>query len=393
MKEEIKELEPLLPRVALRITKEWDFPEGRGYFVEPIVEYGVRAKTDPECVQVYILQRLIEGLGVIAGVVFEKREQHVFVPRAVNQPTESLPTNIQTLVKYRENLQMDDGQVFFTTSSARMRVRAIGDIGYQTNEEFEPATFSVPTRGKNARRVVTAINRDDSFGKEEWRKNIRDFVKHTLLCERISGFRNDHRLLCFPGLGKEAIMWRDLIISPDQMFFIERNPQIAEKLAKRFPESHVMPHEFGANREMTRKKIIDPLAKKLKDEKKKSQDFDSWIINFDPESGLTRNFYQSMVDLFRSMPLGHKCCIGVNFTGKREQMPQIRFYRELHPAALNHNLTLAQLRGAAVTKAVPAALSEAGKEYNILNHISGSYEGESDGSRMYYAMHLLCRKS
>lgn len=390
MKEEIKELEPLLPRVALRITKEWDFPEGRGYFVEPIVEYGVRAKTDPECVQVYILQRLVEGLGVIAGVIFEKREQRVFVPRAENQPTESLPASIQTLVKYRENFQMGDGQVFFTTNTARMRVRAIGDIGYQTNEEFEPATFAVPTRGKNARRVVTAINRDDSFGKEEWRKNISRFVENSLSYHNASG--DYSRVLCFPGLGKEAHLWSRTRVSPDQMFFIERNRQIAERLAKQFPESNIFPAEFGADREMTRKKIIDPLVAKLKNEKRKAPQKDFWIINFDPEGGLTQKFYGSMVDLFRAMPLGDACCIGVNFTGKREQQQQIRFYQALHPAALKCNLTLAQLRDAAVHKAVPAALKEAGKDYEIQTHIGGSYEGESDGSRMYYAMHHFIKK-
>jgi len=389
MKAEIELLKPMLAGENLRLGEESEFPEGSGFEIEA----AGRKKPDPESVRIYILQRLVDELGVIAGLVFKKGEQTVFVPREANQSTEKLPWFLKLIVGLGENLRMGDGQVFMKPLSGEtpLHVRTTGDMGNNPKlDAFIPSNFTVPTRGKNARRVVTAINRDDSFGKEEWRKNISRFVENSLSYHNASG--DYSRVLCFPGLGKEAHLWSRTRVSPDQMFFIERNRQIAERLAKQFPESNIFPAEFGADREMTRKKIIDPLVAKLKNEKRKAPQKDFWIINFDPEGGLTQKFYGSMVDLFRAMPLGDACCIGVNFTGKREQQQQIRFYQALHPAALKCNLTLAQLRDAAVHKAVPAALKEAGKDYEIQTHIGGSYEGESDGSRMYYAMHHFIKK-
>ena len=166
----------------------------------------------------------------------------IFIPRKPGQTIEEFARAIEQIYSHTKEIQMEHGEVSTVKEGIRKYMTEIGvfeENPRHKRRNGNPPRFKVP-EAKRGRSKITAVNQSDSFGKTRWRKTLVDqFYK---MCP--GGYESlpedERSILCFPGVGKEAEMWKKLGFQNEDFVFIERDEELAQRLEKRYPGATVI---------------------------------------------------------------------------------------------------------------------------------------------------------
>ena len=335
-----------------------------------------------------------QAKGYCIGIMHKNAQgQRIFIPRKQGSSLRQFTEAVFDLCEDEGSLEIRDGAVEIIRGNARTQIIAVGVERTIADLVEPPAVFIVPPKGKAARRFVTAINKDDSFGKERWRSEILTEMKKIFPGGYESIPLDERLVLFFPGMGKEARMWLDYGFRQRELFMIERDKKVAAKLRTMFPNAYIFNTDFGKDRRTTNG-MIDDIREQIcvaGDPNDVPKDFFS-VVNLDPEGNMTPAFLESVGLLIENVPLADNCFLGMNFTAKREKDLQMTLYEKIWASKNPRELFPIypeDLRKKASQHALHYLLKNATPSFRHRTLKSGVYEGESSSSKMYYSMHHL----
>jgi hypothetical protein len=209
---------------------------------------------------------------------------------------------------------------------------------------------------------------------------------------------NRRKILFFPGVGKEAEMWKKLGFQNEDFIFIEMDKELVKKLEAKYPGAIVICQALG-------KKYGDGyhIARRISRalEKKGFDIIDELtIINIDPENKLTAKFFKELKELLAYIRFwGEDCLVCVNFMFKRTDKRSARFHQDIagvNPESMDREQYYREVIKNIVPKAIenihpPGWPTDPNRLYKIVSTECGSYEGDSAKTRMYFAMHHVSR--
>ena len=273
-------------------------------------------------------------------------------------------------------------------------------------------TFAVPiTRAR--RKYVTAATHSDSFGKERWRHGIVDFTG-TIYPGGIKSLPEEKRFtICFPGIGKEAFLWKELGVPEEALIMVEDQPEVVTKLRRLFPQAIIIPRKFAVGRtqdsskEYHKKYFLDPIQRKIQERASKGK---ISIINVDPENRLTNSLRAGVANLLSMDQLAQDVFLGLNVVGGRESRSEQDALDEIVQIGEGNNLlkpdqashpgksaSMHQKRTWAIGLAAKGICAQSSTyagglapNHVVTNQLTGSYEGDG-ATRMYFSFSHLTR--
>lgn len=341
-----------------------------------------------------ILVDIVKVNDAIGGMVIRKGENLVFIERPLEVDTPGILKFGETLRS--SEVDTSDGVLRLTIDGVRHRCSAIGVL--EPELSAESGKMKLPKSWRRPR-VETLASKDDSFGKTKWRAELVEMAKKVFPNGVEAIPKTERCVVCFPGLGQEAELWKEFGFAEEDFIFIERDPDNAKHLRLKYPKATVLETEFEKYGQSS-----GAVGKALEYGKKKIS-----VFSVDPESQLSEKFFMTICRVFGGGTyLADEVLFAANFYAKREKAPAIHTYskilseekkREFLGITDERIITLRDMfKPDAVTpelrKAVMADLAQAVINFSRCRHrVSESIQGEYDSgaSPMMYSMHKLTR--
>lgn len=313
---------------------------------------------------------IADGRVVIGVLLHGVLPEPHFVPRPADITTDQLATELLRIQR----------EVTKGTALKALRLIEEEDADVPTPE------FNAPAKYKK-RLLRTIASRDDSPGKAKWRATLGE-EWNKVFPEGVDAIpKNDRGVICFPGMGKEADLWKNRGFENEDLIFIERDQQTATFLEQKYPGAFVINEDF-----LRAFHTMDYYLKKSPHSPNKVS-----VISIDPYNSLSIQALHAVESL-----LGHtnifadKSFVGVNFAmGRRLGLKQIMRLCERTGITVSEcegEDKMHEWNGKVVSSLIPRIC--AGKFHDAFQSellCSGDYEGDR-GTRMYFAMHQVNRR-
>lgn len=332
-----------------------------------------------------VLVQIIKTKDAISGMIVREGDEFVFIERPPEADTPGIMKFGEILKKSK--VDISDGVLRLTVAGVRHRCSAIGVL--EPDHKVERGNMELPKHFRRPK-VQTLASKDDSFGKSKWRAELVEMAQRVFPDGVEAIPEKDRKVLCFPGLGQEADMWIEFGFKEEDLVFVERDLDNVKKLQVKYPKAKIMVLDFKNHAQLygQLKYIMD-------------KDCRFSVVSVDPESHLSKNFQKSISEVIHFS--ADKLMVGINFHGKREQAPVIKFYGSLlEPeefCRLTGKTSSMQplksedlndyIRLAAVERCVASLLARQ-RNFSIEATTSGSYQGASN-SPMFYSMHHIIK--
>jgi hypothetical protein len=320
--------------------------------------------------------------------------RHLFVLRDPKTDSGGVADAIRTLHKGRHALELNNGGVEWVQSEVRQRLRTLTETtpALQAGPS-EPPIFTVGQWSNE--RIQTLASQDDSYEKAIWRSRGQRLGWTIFPNGRASIPDDEGLVMMFPGdisdakaPVKEFLSWSELgFIAPDDFIFLEKNPRVRGRLARNslYSDIPIVGRTFGQTGYKTGKK---PSTRVISEARNKGRAYS--VLSFDPNNNLSRSFIDEIGWVLRYGKIGKEAWVGVNFSADRVDVKKIPLYEEMAGGSLAEMFhgNIDALREAAIRNVIPSVIP-AGMGEVSQHTLSGSYQGNSGNTRMFYAMHHL----
>lgn len=340
------------------------------------------------------------------GIIHRTPTSEIFIPRPENMDLSDFANSILQMLQKEQSYVAKDGHLRFEwavapeiSNETREGLAEFGiatsahlsKVGIHKPDDFLQLSFKPPhpldipasILRSTTRRVRSVVSENDSFGKQQWRATMAEKFQEIFPGGYDSIPENERLVLCFPGAGgKEADFWIAQGFQQEDLVMIERDTNIIAQLRKKYPHAAAIiktnvghpcgrtleQRIFGSNRTM------GYLIKRCRFS----------VLSFDPEGGLTQGFLSHMWNM--PSVYAPKTFFSANFNLKRETADTIMTYQQVG-GFCNHNFFASACDE--TRQQVMAALPDFIADHvpaKVLQKWHGHYEGDSDSTRMFWAM-------
>lgn len=322
----------------------------------------------------------------------------LFVPRDAKTDSEALAAAIATLHKGRHDLEINGSAVEWVQGRARQRLQTLSRAvpALQKNPAAGPPLFTVGQWHNE--RIQTLASQDDSYEKGIWRHRGQR-LGWTIFPNGRESIPDDEGLvMMFPGdisdatqPVKELLSWTERGFRiPDDFVFLEKGPHIRGRFKRNhlYDDIPMVGRTFGKTNYKNGEKSS---ARVVAEARNKNRAYS--VLSFDPNNNLSQGFMDEIGWVLKYGNIANEVWIGVNFSADRADVRQIPLYEKLARGTLGEKFhgNIDALREAAIRNVIPSVIPVGTLEMVPQHTLSGSYQGNSTNTRMFYAMHHLTR--
>jgi hypothetical protein len=193
-------------------------------------------------------------------------------------------------------------------------------------------------------------------------------------------------VVCFPGLGEEALLWKSLGFNNEDLVFIEKDEVVAKRLQADFPGAQIVQTDFKA------RGIIDSLRGAIELAGGTFHSRAIAALSVDPYDRLTAGVQRGVRQVLETFRLSKDVMVAVNFpTGRETKKHWARIAKLVEKAGLGTEeefmkLSFDERRKLGMNALITDHFKTDRPNFARMKAQSGKYEGNST-TRMFWAMH------